>query len=337
MRDDSITFSIVICTYNGCQTIEKTLLSVFEQTYNQEKFEVIVVNDGSTDSTDDVLKKYNIKLVSHPNNMGIAESRNDGLNVARGKYLVCLDDDCTINPRFLQTVEDAYGSEKVMGVAADLILPTNSSMVDKYFSSIWYGVAVPKENTTKTSIFSRFIWYYKNAPWDKTRKHYKDKVELVDVPAACASYKVKRLKQIGGWDNSLRNSSEDNDLSIRLLKSYPDERIILAINAKVTHFQNLTFWESIKRDFLRRDSKISFYKKYHKFPSIFPNPLVFIISLLLLIHSPYMLIAIPLLLYPWWIFRFIKELDVRFLTFPYLQLIQETGANITILLTLKAL
>lgn len=88
--------SVVIPAYNSEKTISRTLASVLCQTMKQ--FEIIVVDDGSTDHTYDVVKKISavepsIRLYQNTKNSGVAETRNIGCQYACGKYIAFLDSD----------------------------------------------------------------------------------------------------------------------------------------------------------------------------------------------------------------------------------------------------
>lgn len=335
MINNKLTFSIVICTYNGAEKIGRTLDSIFAQNYATRKYEVIVVDDGSTDRTEEIVRKYNVTLVRHDTNSGIAKSRNSGLQASSGKYLVCIDDDCTIEPQFLNTIEEKYQQNGVIGVAANLIHPVNKSIVDLYFSSMWYGVAMPKPSTEKTTLLSRLFSYYSDAPWGNSRSGYIDGAELLDIPGACSSYVTSFVNSINGWDENLHNSAEDNDLCLRMIEKYPNKKIILALEAKVCHFQDLSFTRTLSREFSRRKAKMNFYRKHHLFPAIFPNPMFFIAALPFYILSPFIIFLIPLILYPWWIKRAIVEKDARYMALPYMQLIQEVNSNLCLIYALK--
>lgn len=86
-------FSIIIPTFNQCNFLEKNLKSIFSQTYNN--FEIIVVDNFSTDLTYDIIQKYKKKLKYFKirNNGIIAKSRNYGLRKAKGKWVAFLDSD----------------------------------------------------------------------------------------------------------------------------------------------------------------------------------------------------------------------------------------------------
>ena len=100
-------FSIIIPTYNRGSFIVKTLDSVFNQSFTD--YEVIVVDNCSTDNTQEILQKYiydgSIKYIRHEENLERAVSRNTGLSYASGMYVTFLDSDDLYHPNFL---EEAY-------------------------------------------------------------------------------------------------------------------------------------------------------------------------------------------------------------------------------------
>ena len=86
--------SVIIAAYNCEQYIEKALQSVFSQTVPDRHYEVIAVNDGSTDNTLDILNKHTgkIRLISQPNK-GLAAACNRVIKEAKGDYIIRLDAD----------------------------------------------------------------------------------------------------------------------------------------------------------------------------------------------------------------------------------------------------
>jgi glycosyltransferase involved in cell wall biosynthesis len=97
------SFSVVIPTYNRAAFIEATLQSVLAQTYRN--YEIIVVDNCSTDNTDEVLERFiragQIRFIKHEQNYERARSRNTGMSNARGDFLTLLDSDDFMYPNNL--------------------------------------------------------------------------------------------------------------------------------------------------------------------------------------------------------------------------------------------
>ena len=94
--------SIVIATYNCEQYVEKALQSIFSQTLPDRDYEVIVINDGSTNNTLDILNKYQsqIKLITQPH-QGLAAACNRAIQEAKGAYIIRIDADDYANQELL--------------------------------------------------------------------------------------------------------------------------------------------------------------------------------------------------------------------------------------------
>lgn len=96
--------SLIVSTYNGEKHILECLVSVANQTY--EKFECIVVDDGSTDSTPQIIDKFCEKderfVVLHKKNSGVSDSRNIGLTISKGEYVGILDHDDYLHPDYVK-------------------------------------------------------------------------------------------------------------------------------------------------------------------------------------------------------------------------------------------
>lgn len=94
--------SIVIPLYNYEDYIEEALQSALSQTHPE--YEVLVINDASTDKSADKIGPYlsSIRLLEHPQNLGISAARNTALRASKGDYLFMLDADDYISPRALE-------------------------------------------------------------------------------------------------------------------------------------------------------------------------------------------------------------------------------------------
>lgn len=99
-------FTIVVPTYNRSVSVLDTLQSCFEQSLSD--FEIVVVDDGSSDDTREVLSRIDDPrlIVVHQDNAGPAAARNHGMRVANGRYIAFLDSDDRWYPEFLAVASD---------------------------------------------------------------------------------------------------------------------------------------------------------------------------------------------------------------------------------------
>jgi glycosyltransferase involved in cell wall biosynthesis len=129
-------FSIIIPTYNRANLITKTLNSVFAQTYKD--YEVIVIDNCSTDNTEEVLSELieqkRIRFIKHDKNYERATSRNTGMENARGDFVTFLDSDDLMYPQNLQDASDHIGSKNGVKFFHNLyeLVDPNQNVLYKY-------------------------------------------------------------------------------------------------------------------------------------------------------------------------------------------------------------
>src|SRR5918995_6377717 len=100
-RADAALVSVVIPCYNQAHFLGEAIVSVLAQSY--PRFEIIVVDDGSTDDTPEVAARYPGVRYVYQNNQGVSAARNSGLARSEGEYVVFLDADDRLLPEALET------------------------------------------------------------------------------------------------------------------------------------------------------------------------------------------------------------------------------------------
>lgn len=168
------TCSIIIPAYNSEKTIEKTLQSVLDQNYAD--IEIIVVNDGSTDNTEGVVKKYDQVKYYHQKNAGVSFARNLGLEKSTGYYIQYLDADDLLAPNKIKIQVEA---------------------IERESADVAYG------DWTK---FSEDNNQYKELEFVKRSMIKRPEIELFTnfwVPLAGLLYTRKIVDKIGDWNTSL--------------------------------------------------------------------------------------------------------------------------------------
>lgn len=112
--------SIIIPAYNEESLIADCLNSLFNQDYQKDRYEIIVVNDGSTDQTKNIVEKYTLKysnlILINKNNGGKASAQNLGLKYVRGKYVLITDSDAIVEKKWIsKMVNDLVKYDIVIG------------------------------------------------------------------------------------------------------------------------------------------------------------------------------------------------------------------------------
>ena len=106
--------SVIIPMYNGESTIEKCLKALKQQSFNG-KFEVIVVDDGSTDNGANLAEKLGVKVIRQKNK-GPASARNNGAKIATGDIIVFTDSDCVPSESWLAEMAEPLKDKGITGV-----------------------------------------------------------------------------------------------------------------------------------------------------------------------------------------------------------------------------
>ena len=107
--------SAINCTHNGVRHLGKAIESLVNQSMLEERYEIIIVDNCSTDSTKKVIDSFaNVKNIRYipEATLGLSFARNAGWSSARGKYIAYLDDDAVASPTWLEKIVEAFESIK---------------------------------------------------------------------------------------------------------------------------------------------------------------------------------------------------------------------------------
>ena len=121
--------SVILCTYNRDKYIYNVLKSVAENDYPHDQYEIVLVNNNSTDGTENECRRFQ---ADYPDirfryfletNQGLSYARNCGIRNAQGDLLAYVDDDATVNPEYLRTYSDFFTHHPEAVAAGGPILP----------------------------------------------------------------------------------------------------------------------------------------------------------------------------------------------------------------------
>lgn len=151
--------SVVIPCFNQGQYVDDAVNSVLKQTY--QDFEIIIVNDGSTDQfTSNKLKNYDQPRtqVIHTHNLGLSAARNNGIKAANGEYILVLDADDTFEPSFLEKAVLHLEKEETIGVVTCGIKSFGRENWTAYPTGGDVTAFLLKSNSCGNALFRKICW-----------------------------------------------------------------------------------------------------------------------------------------------------------------------------------
>ena len=169
--------SVVIPTYNRKEMLKECVGSLFTQTYPTDQYEIIVVDDGSTDETKNMFDRYLQKeprlSYFYQENQGPSAARILGTRNSKGEIICFIDDDCVADRDWIKNLVDCYVDDNVGGVGGKIMSFTPKTIIERYcyvtdlfnqelFTKLFLmtGNASYKKNVlTKVRSFDRYIKY----------------------------------------------------------------------------------------------------------------------------------------------------------------------------------
>jgi GT2 family glycosyltransferase len=200
--------SVVVCAYNAETTLDACLTSLEGLRYPD--YEVIVVNDGSTDNTGPIAESYPRARVIHQDNRGLSAARNVGIAAAAGEIVAFTDSDCVVDPDWLTYLVGTLGSSGFPAVGGPNLPPPEDSLVASCVAA---------------------------APGGPLHVLLNDE-EAEHVPGCNMAFRRKVLEEIGGFDPLYRAAGDDVDVCWRLQDR--GHRIGFSPAAMVWHFRRNT-------------------------------------------------------------------------------------------------
>ena len=131
MKNKEPKISVIMPVYNAEKTIDRAILSIINQTYNN--IELILINDGSTDGTESIIKKYiekenkiEIKYYFQKNS-GPSIAKNLGIDMAIGEYILFVDSDDTISENYIESLVINQKEDTLIGASYKIIRDTEKN------------------------------------------------------------------------------------------------------------------------------------------------------------------------------------------------------------------
>jgi GT2 family glycosyltransferase/glycosyltransferase involved in cell wall biosynthesis len=200
-ESDGVPASIIIPAWNNLALTRDCLEAIWRHTA-PGTYEIIVVDNGSTDGTPEFLQGLEehgqIRVVRNDNNLGFAPACNQGARAARGEFLLFLNNDTKVTSGWLEElIRSAREHPQVAAVGAKLLYPDDTVQ--------HAGVTVSADK--------KFLHIYKNFHKDHPAVNKERTFRI--LTAACLLVKKEPFFQAGGFDENYHNGCEDVDLCLR--------------------------------------------------------------------------------------------------------------------------
>jgi len=289
--------SIIIPAYNSEKTIGKTIESLLKQNYSKKNYEIIIVDDGSSDNTQDTILKFKQVRLIKQNHKGPATARNLGATNAKGAILLFTDADCVLDKNWIKEMVKPFTNPEIIGVSGTYKTLNNDNFM------------------------ARFIGYEIEERHERMKRQ-----KFIDfIGTFSAAYRKKIFLKFGGFDTRFKTSSgEDPELSYRIDKA--GLKMVFQPKAIVFHPHPNSLWKYLKQKYKRAVWRNLMYWGKHKekimsdsytsksmFLQIFLSGLVFLIFLSLIILK--FSITFSSLLFFVSLFTLTIIFNIKFLTF----------------------
>jgi GT2 family glycosyltransferase len=199
--------SVVVASYNGGRTLDETLQSLAKLTYPD--YEVIVIDDGSTDNTSNIVANHDVRCIRTENG-GLSRARNLGIEAATGEIVAFIDSDAYADPDWLYHMVTSLREQEAAAVGGPNLAPPQDGFVADC-------VDFAPGNPTHVLID------------DERAEH---------VPGCNMAFRKEALARIGGFDHTHRAAGDDVDVCWKLLVR--DETIAFSPAAVVWHHRRPT-------------------------------------------------------------------------------------------------
>ncbi|SHH34042.1 glycosyltransferase family 2 protein [Tepidibacter thalassicus] len=189
---------IVIPNYNGLRYLQRCLDSVYNQNFNE--VELIVVDNNSQDNSCEFIKRNypDVKLINLSKNHGFAKAVNEGIKLAKGEYVVLLNNDTEVEKDWLKNlVECIKKDKKIFSVSSKMIQYNNRNLIDDAGDE-----------------YTLLGWTFKIGEGESVN-NYNEKKEIFSSCAGAAIYRKKIFDEIGYFDENFFAYMEDVDISYR--------------------------------------------------------------------------------------------------------------------------
>jgi cellulose synthase/poly-beta-1,6-N-acetylglucosamine synthase-like glycosyltransferase len=231
MQPTDPQISVVIITYNGASRIDRTLSQLRCQTVGPDAFDVLVVDDGSTDETAALAAAWGARVIRLPENRGAGSARNAGLDAVSTPLVAFIDDDCLPVPSWLENLLGPFSDLDVDGVGGRIVPSGRPGLILSFITDNNPWAPLSANLLRSGNPLYRLVLYLLKV----LRAHREPQGDaLFAVAGGNMAFRVDGLRDLGGFNPSLR-VAEETDLCLRLHRRTRGARLVYRPQAEVSH------------------------------------------------------------------------------------------------------
>lgn len=261
--------SVIVLNYFGEKIIKKNVSFLLSLDYPKDKYEIIIVDNGSKDKSPQIIKKLTranskIKFIPLEKNIGFSAGNNVGIKKAMGKYVILLNNDCFVDKNWLkELVEVAEKNKKIFAVTSKILITNNLKHSAKPEKRIIQNAGSIVFQDGYGRDIGTIIDYEHRQNYEPDQGQYDKKREVYAVCGAACLFRKSVFKKIGYLDESFFFYYEDTEISERA--RFAGYKLIFAPKAIAYHLHAYSSgeWSSF---FIYHSEKGRLLHVFYNFP-----------------------------------------------------------------------
>lgn len=320
-------FSVVIGTFNGERCLG-TALDALEAQESEFTYEILVVNDASTDSTADIAKRPNVRLITLETNQGHGHTLNVGLAEARGQFMAMMDDDCVPPRHWIQELGLAWNK---VGADVTMIGGVVEPLATDTFNRRYVAFRRPLRHQEEAIDESAGLW--------SRLRHQLFPPKTLSGPrpvfytvGANMSVRVAAARAAGGFSNA-RGAGEEESLARPLRARFGPETVQLFPDIVMYHDFDPSLRDTLRRSRSYGRTSGREWTTNGGIPSLSPLPFCSVLLAgVVVVFSPLLSVVVfalsPFVLYRRWFAWMRTNKSPEAITYPFVQASEDVANDV---------
>lgn len=329
------TITVAICSFNGASKIGAALAALAGQT-GQVPFEVVVVDDGSTDATADVAERAGATVVRLDENRGRGFALQEAIKAAKGAILAMADDDCLPLPNWIQSLAEEWTrAPESVTVIGGPVRPLATDTFNRRYVDFRRPLCAQEFDGDGDAGLVPRLRRALFPPPDRA-----DRRPVLSTAGANMSLRLSAVREVGGFDPAIHFGGEEVTLCKRLRKTFGPDTVLFVPEIEMIHDFRPNLGDSLRRSHAYGRSDGQKWRRKGGIPTVQPIPILIAgIALPLLAWRPKLgalvTALVPPLLYRGWLDRCKSTGSMEPVLYPYVRLLEDIVGEVGFLAGLR--